>query len=156
MGKRGPKRRLPVLKDVQEPDLCRCCDSDDIQKRGLCSSCYGRAYHADILDEVALPSRGDITAAGPESPFWKGAEVLYDGVHKRITRLRGKASNRICDEPQCGNQADQWSYDGFCPEERVCAERNVPYCYHYDRHYSPRCISCHREWDRDQIVVAGQ
>ena len=108
-----------------------------------------------MLDEVALPSV-DVTVPGKSSPFWRTEEVTYDGVHKRVTRMRGKASSRKCAEPTCDNQAVQWSYDGFCPAEKVDPRRRAPYCYHYADHYQARCMPCHRDWDRDQIIVADQ
>lgn len=152
--RRGPRTPKPIPKGIQDDGLCRCCDNE-VKSRGLCGTCYNRAVAHGNLDEVADPSIGSITAPGPESPFWKGDTVDYDGAHKRIARMRGSAKSRMCAE-SCGRPATQWSYDGFCSGERVDRYRNAPYCYHYADHYQPRCLPCHRDWDRDQIIVADQ
>ena len=152
----GHRVPAPTLKDDADSidGLCRCCD-DEAKTRGLCGICYSRALTHGVLDEVALePGANAIQyLPGAQSPFWKGDVVTYDGAHKRISRMRGPASRRLCAE-DCGRQATHWSYDGYCPGERIDPERGAPYCYHYDRHYQARCASCHSEWDKDQDIVA--
>ncbi len=124
-------------------------------KRGLCNRCYMSAYKAGTLDQVANPSHGPVAvrgARGEETPQWKGNEANYGAVHKRLRVNRGPAMNHPCAEG-CGNQADHWSYDGFCPSERYDVKRKCPYCPH-EGHYQPRCRPCHSRWDVDQVIVA--
>lgn len=151
----GHRVPAPTLKPAQEfaPGLCRCCDRE-ATSRGLCATCYSRASARGVLDDVALESSRTSWLSGPESAFWKGNTVDYEGAHTRIRRIRGRASDKPCAEPGCERQAQNWSYDGHCPQERVCPDRGAPYCYHYRDHYQPRCIRCHRQWDRDMEVVA--
>jgi len=135
------------------PGECRCCEAE-ATVRGLCQKCYARAKARGVLDSVALEPSRTSWLSGPESAFWKGDTVDYEGAHTRIRRIRGKASDHPCAEWGCTRQAQNWSYDGNCPEERVCPERGAPFCYHYRDHYQARCIPCRRRWDRDMEILA--
>lgn len=69
----------------------------------------------------------------------------YRGVHGRIVRIRGKATNHTCVD--CGRQAEQWSYDHGDPNEKLSTPHGYRYSLDID-HYDPRCIVCHLRFDR--------
>ena len=70
----------------------------------------------------------------------------YDGMHKRLFYDRGKARDYSCVD--CGGQADEWSYDGGCPNELYEVKVLRPIAYSVDQsRYSPRCRPCHRPRD---------
>jgi hypothetical protein len=89
--------------------------------------------HGDV--SVVLP-RG--TASGPDNPHWTGDEVGYLGMHDRLYRSRGRASEHQC---PCGNRAKDWSYSNECQEEK--RDEHGAYCVHVDC-YEPLCASCHK------------
>ena len=70
----------------------------------------------------------------------------YAGIHKRIFYDKGKATGYTCVD--CGNRAQEWSYDGGCPNELYVVLIKKPVAYSVDQsRYSPRCIKCHRGRD---------
>lgn len=105
--------------------------------RGYCS------YHR-YRDE----KYGDPLHAGPgKSLGRRRVEVpSYAGIHKRIFYDRGRASQYLC--VGCGSQAEEWSYNGGCPNEYTEKVRGVVMAYSTDQNrYSPRCKKCHRLMD---------
>ena len=92
---------------------------------------------------------GDPLAQGPGK--YTGRKRLevpsYDGVHKRLMRDIGKASQFQCVD--CGYQAEEWSYNGGCPNEHwELFPDGVWLAYTTDQsRYSPRCTPCHRTRD---------
>lgn len=70
--------------------------------------------------------------------------VSYETVHARLRRLRGRARDQKC--IQCGEQAQQWAYQGGDPDERRHPRHDYPYSLELDR-YAPMCMSCHRLLD---------
>ena len=69
---------------------------------------------------------------GDKSPGWKGDEVGIVGRHRRIIKLKGKASDHLCID--CNKQAFDWS--------------NVDHLYSLNPDdYQPRCKSCHNIFD---------
>jgi len=83
---------------------------------------------------------------------WKGDDVGYQGAHRRVHALRGKAEEHICVD--CGTQARHWSYDHADPAERLCSQLGSPYSLD-PGHYQPRCLSCHTRFDKGLERVAG-
>lgn len=70
----------------------------------------------------------------------------YDGMHKRLFYDKGKASAHSCVD--CGNRADEWSYDGGAPNEYVNEVNGSTLFYSTNQEfYSPRCKRCHRIMD---------
>lgn len=74
---------------------------------------------------------------------WQGADVGYDGLHKRIKKQRGPAQAHSCVD--CGRQAAHWSYDHTDPAEKRGPDG--PYSVDMDR-YDPRCRRCHVLFDK--------
>jgi hypothetical protein len=76
--------------------------------------------------------------------------ISYFGIHRRIKRDRGLASEHTCAD--CGRRAQQWSYDGTDPAELHYdppGKRRLSYSMDLSR-YQPRCRSCH--YKRDGIA----
>lgn len=73
-----------------------------------------------------------------------GGEVGYPGVHHRLRKLYGDATEHAC--RQCGERADTWAYDHADPAERQDPKRG-PYSIDL-AHYLPLCHSCHGKLDR--------
>jgi hypothetical protein len=153
---------VPTLKKTLTPGLCHCCPSKAIRYRGLCLRCYSRARSAGVLEEVAADPQpnGFVGVTGANHPRFGGTRSDgvrgYDLIHKRLSRTRGSASRYDC-AAGCGRPAAHWSYDGYCPDERLGNEDGTaqPYCEHM-HHYQPRCRRCHSEWDRDAAYVAAR
>jgi len=82
--------------------------------------------------------------------------VSYFGMHSRLKRDKGLASNSPCYD--CGEPAIDWSWIGECDEvllgtankNRPGAGKN-PYCMHYD-HYIARCHPCHIGLDKANLA----
>jgi len=75
------------------------------------------------------------------------SDIRYVTVHNRLSRQRGPARAWTC--VLCPKQAQEWSYDHRCPDERV-ERRNgkvFPFSEDLDR-YQPVCKSCHTKRDR--------
>jgi hypothetical protein len=75
------------------------------------------------------------------------ADIGYHTMHMRLRGWLGPASHQVCID--CGEPADEWSYNGGDPDERVGKTSYgslAPYSTNPD-YYSPRCIDCHRMRD---------
>jgi NAD-dependent SIR2 family protein deacetylase len=70
--------------------------------------------------------------------------VGYVGLHDRIYRLRGKAKQHKCVD--CGNQAEEWSYNYGDPNQLAHPKTGTP--YGSPEYYDPRCRRCHQLFDR--------
>jgi len=80
--------------------------------------------------------------------------ITYIGAHARVRRARGSARNHLCVD--CGERADEWSYDGGSPVEIRGLVPTSKGGKTYVRSmawspdpadYSPRCRADHREHD---------
>lgn len=121
-------------------------------KKGPClvSGCE-RKYHAGGYCRshyYHFTKYGDPTVVGPgkSSGRPRMEAPTYDGMHKRIFYDRGRASAFRCVD--CENRAEEWSYNGGCPNEHAEEVRGLIMTYSVDQsRYSPRCIKCHRHKD---------
>lgn len=84
--------------------------------------------------------------------------VKYAGMHRRVRRLRGKASDYSCRD--CGGRAHHWAYDHSDPEELsevILTGRGslveVPFSLDPGR-YQPMCRRCHRNFDLSYLASA--
>lgn len=64
-------------------------------------------------------------------------------AHQNVRKLRGSARDQFCID--CGEPADEWSYQGGDPHEE--ASLTGPYSLSVE-FYAPRCYKCHRAFDR--------
>jgi hypothetical protein len=85
---------------------------------------------------------------GSEHYAWKGDEVGFGSLHKRLRKNRGLASQYSCVD--CGEPAAQWSYDHTDPNEKIAKAGPHPYSTDPNR-YHPRCKSCHKKFDLDYL-----
>jgi hypothetical protein len=120
-------------------------------------SCGCRGLRPKPKDAARKPN-GFVGAFGEAHPTFKNAQTEgqrgYNRTHRYLARTHGRAADHPCAEG-CGDMAEHWSYDGYCPEERFGNATNdgKPWCPHM-HHYQPRCASCHKGWDADQDYVA--
>lgn len=83
---------------------------------------------------------------GPANPNW--AEVpTYSGLHQRLRRLRGRASDRRC---HCGAPARHWAVDKR--RDDLLPSLMGPYCLDLDA-YTAMCVPCHKVMDLVLNVV---
>jgi hypothetical protein len=91
------------------------------------------------------PGRVAAAAArvGALNPSWKGEEASYGTIHDRLYR-RGPARDHACVD--CGEQAEQRSYDGADPDERIDPATGMTFSLNLND-YEPRCADCHAAKD---------
>lgn len=97
-------------------------------------------------------NRGTTTSCGDRRLHRRRPYVEYFGAHDRVYEDRGPASAMQCVD--CDRPAEHWSYDHADPEElvsRTPSTAGMPYSLH-PTHYDPRCVRCHRAYDRHERV----
>lgn len=99
--------------------------------------------YADITGETATARADRRPKTGPQHHRWRGDEVAYKTVHKRLRSAQGSASSYLC---QCGKRASDWAYDHMDREELI-DPRGCLYSPRLE-HYRPLCRSCHSALDR--------
>ncbi|WP_157118079.1 hypothetical protein [Microbacterium paludicola] len=108
-----------------------------------------RAIKANVL-------RGNTTSCGDQARHKRKQErevTGYAGMHLRLYRHHGKASNYECRD--CGRQGAEWSYLGDSPAELVEVVNGRPLAYSMRmRDYGIRCVSCHRLADGNPLSGA--
>jgi len=125
----------PLVTKRLKKSPCRIADCARMQHaHELCNS---HLYHFEKY--------GDPLAVGPGKRAGRKRKEIptYTGMHKRLFYDLGKASAHTCVD--CGSQAQEWSYNGGCPNElyEVIEVEPIPYSIDQSR-YSPRCVRCHR------------
>ena len=136
--------------------LGRPCAIDDcggiVDKTGgydMCGKHYQRfAKHGD----PSVVAIGGASLRLEQNPRWSGDDASYNAVHIRLREQRGKASGYQCSD--CGKRAREWSYDCTDAHEKVDTAMGR-YSTDMDR-YVPRCVSCHRLFDRKQALLTGE
>ena len=82
-----------------------------------------------------------------------GSET-YRQVHRRLRHERGSASKLVCTD--CGAAAEEWSFNRDAESEQEwCWEVYKGYWTPYSMltaHYDPRCVKCHRQYDRGVVT----
>jgi hypothetical protein len=126
----------------QRPSRGTCtvegCTTIDRGPDGLCAKHQTRVRRHGDVDAKLSP----VHHRGPTHQSWLGDDITYSGMHDRLRRWRGSASQHRCAD--CGNQAKQWSYDHADPNEKQSEEG--PYSAK-TAHYVPRCVRCHKAYD---------
>lgn len=109
------------------------CDKP-MRKTRLCASHYAMlTAHGEIRDWA-----------------YRWGEGGYVPTHAMLRRRRGRPESHACVD--CGATAEEWSYDGGDPEERIDPDRGAPFTRNLD-YYSPRCVRCHRFYDENPIAM---
>lgn len=129
-------RQWAKLQD-HKPCSTEGCDRP-LKAKGLCNSHYERER---LGRTMSLPI-GELI--GENSNRWAGEKITYYGLHVRIKRVKGKASEHLCSH--CGKRATQWAYDHLDPEEKINLDHHLAYSLDPDR-YIPLCSSCHKIFD---------
>ena len=114
---------------------------------------FPKGYRVQTILERYLPERrtpAKRDQRGEKNTSWKGDDVTYGGVHFRLASMNGPAGSHQCAD--CGEWADEWSYNGGCPDEKRDPDSGCPYSTDPDR-YAPRCHSCHTALDRKRNVL---
>lgn len=110
--------------------------------KGFCKKHYRRSEkYGDPLYEWSHPR-------GAAHPSWKSDDIGYNLAHSRVRQAKGRATSHLCVD--CGGRADEWSYIGGDPDERVEIDRRgkrMPYSIR-PAYYAPRCHSCHGIFDK--------
>jgi hypothetical protein len=154
-----------VVNSIVQCSVDACPDAAEV--RGWCNKHYLRwKRHGDPEYRRSLVSDSPCAAAGCDDPAVSkgfcakhysrmlrngdplgGRAMRYDSyaaTHSRRIKALGLASVRPCVD--CGEPADQWSYQGGCPDELQDEATGCAYCLH-DTCYRARCYSCH--WRHD-------
>ena len=118
--------------------ICKCdCGSTrlastgELNRYGSASTCGDRRIHRRT------------TSAG------------YSAAHQRCRNDRGLPHEHQCID--CGRQAQHWSYNHDDPNEVLgtSGRSTSPVAYSLDpRHYSPRCVPCHKRFDLNRADAA--
>lgn len=113
------------------------------RSRKMCPKHYQRwAKHGD--PNVRLTSTPPIHR-GADHYKWRGRDVGYHTMHKRVTAERGRAKEFRCG---CGAPASDWAYDHTDPAELTDLVNGYVLPYSTDvARYKPMCRSCHRALD---------
>lgn len=99
-------------------------------------TCWKHAPTGHVCADGCKCGRHRIPPCKPGCTCGKHTETGpgYSANHKKVVRRRGAARNYVCVD--CGAPAREWSHihgtDGRDPMV----------------HYAPRCIPCHKEYDR--------
>ena len=120
---------------------CAVPDCDRPHRRnGYCGMHSQRLRrNGDPIAVRLRPSR-----SGMAHPLWAGSRVGYKGVHIRLSKMRGKASQHRC---ACGAPAPDWASDHSDPNERRSGD-GLTYSVDLNR-YVALCRSCHRSLDKE-------
>lgn len=110
------------------------CDGEH-HANGYCNVHYARLCANGTTN--LLPAR-----VGELNPGWRGDDVSYSGVHARLRRNRGPASDYACS--LCAAPAAHWAYDHQDPQEKLSPLG--PYSTDL-AHYWPMCTGCHKRFD---------
>jgi len=103
---------------------------------------HGDANHCVAPEDRNFPR-------GPDHYGWTGDDATYRGMHRRVYKARGAASEHSCCE--CGGTAAQWAYDHRDPNQRV--SECGAYSLSIER-YQPMCVQCHKRFDMERIMRA--
>lgn len=100
--------------------------------------------------------RGSTQSCGERPTHPRKQTITYAGAHDRVRAVKGPAKNQSCCD--CTASAAHWSYDHGDTNEltEVVSSRGYTYEVPYSvdpTHYNPRCVRCHRIFDRAQLAV---
>lgn len=120
------------------------CGAGGRVTRGLCAAHYSRWLRYGTTE-----LQGHIPQPGADNVNWRGDGIGYSAAHMRVRSMRGPATDHHCVD--CGGPAVHWSYDHADPAEQRGApapgDKPLPFSPDSD-HYQPRCVSCHKHFDR--------
>lgn len=110
------------------------------------------------MHEARIRRHGDphMVKRGPLRADWvNDAAISYRGMHSRVVRSRGKASEHPCSACTC--PAEQWSYDETDPAPLVGVQNGSTVRWSADvERYRPMCRSCHKRADNGVRKAEGR
>lgn len=120
-----------------------CSAGHSLGPRGACRMCYNAAYYKVQGEKREV----DTTLLNP---------ITYSYAHKKVMRARGRAVEHTCVD--CGEQAEQWSYNGHDVYEQTgqrvqCTRTGETTVFTMSWSpnvwaYSARCAPCHHSYDK--------
>lgn len=93
------------------------------------------AIQSTRLRNVGTRACRSCSVSGDRNGNWTGATVIYNTMHFRVRKALGSAQQHSCVD--CGSQAQHWTY-----KKKI---GHSPWLTDYE----PRCISCHRRFDKE-------
>lgn len=93
-------------------------------------------------DPLVTRPRG--SRSGERNAMWRGDDVEYQAVHRRLARLHGRAKEHMC--VACASRANHWAYMHTALDEKISTKTGLPYTTDLS-HYRPLCASCHHTLD---------
>jgi hypothetical protein len=129
------------------PCTVQGCGKRDTGTHGLCAAHYSRLTRNG--DPCAL--RGVSRRKQEQNPNWRGDDIKYRAAHERLRAQRGAAEGHQCID--CGKPAAHWSYN-HTDHNQQQSDCGLPFSVE-PRHYSPRCVPCHKAFDVGRKAVAA-
>lgn len=123
-----------------------------LKAKGYCTGHYAQVRrHGSVTPLPLGPSYNDAGRPKVETP-------TYNGMHRRLRAIRGKAREHGCSVADCDRQGDQWAYAHADPNELTSTElwngvpREIAYSLDPDS-YVALCRGHHVALDRYGLVV---
>jgi hypothetical protein len=145
---------------IEHPESRRETDRRKRRRRGVAP--FGSLGHLAKMAEAARGDRSsmrrpEIAAKVSATRRSKTAVPSYDGVHKRLAKDRGPATDHTCID--CGGSGEEWSLarDRVDVDRILFSKNGRPYTAD-SNDYDPRCVACHRAFDgrrRQQTLLAA-
>lgn len=146
---RPARPRTPRVKREPQPCVIEGCDKTGT-RNSMCSMHAARVErHGD--PSFVMHQKDRNLPRGEKNHKWTGSDATYNAIHQRLSHTKGAASTHQCAD--CGGEAQHWSYDHRDPDERT-SETGLPYSVDLS-HYAPRCTSCHKQHDYDELRRKG-
>jgi DNA-directed RNA polymerase subunit RPC12/RpoP len=146
-----PAAAVQLMRDAGLEPLAEYVDTKT-PWRCRCMTCGAEVYprYSNVKQGMGCIRCGErrrgLKRRRENNPLWKGDDVAYRTVHRRLEMWQGRASEHSCAD--CGAQADDWSYDGGSDKERVEPASGLAYSPDLGA-YVPRCRVCHKRRDNE-------
>lgn len=118
------------------------CDSL-LGKSGAHGYCRKHVYRFRMNGDPMV-TRSPGGPKGEANSGWRGDDIAYPAVHRRLRVLRGRAAEFRCVE--CSRAAHHWAYQHTASDEKFCEKTGNPYTTDLS-HYEPMCRACHAQLD---------
>jgi hypothetical protein len=117
--------------------------------KGCGKAMVGRGY---CMTHYSRLMRTGSHELAEQHPNWRGDDITYGGMHRRLRRRLGIASAHPCAGEGCDQMANDWAYDHADPQQKIGTSREGalrPYSTKLE-HYRPLCHSHHTALDRQR------